>query len=282
MIKANSNKVNLFLIGAAKCGTSSLFSFLSGHPDICACELKEPKFFLGNDLQIEKEMDQYHSLFKGKRRYKMEASVQYSVPENDGRVYEKIHKYNPEAKILYIIRNPIHRIESNHWHAFNVGLSKIRDVNASIFSNNNIEASSYFRNIKPFMDVFGKEQVLILLYDDLKNEVDYIRKQLSSFLEIEISQFGAEISKINVSKGSKRKNLGWLKWADNYLIFSLLKKMVPPKFKPRIITLISDTMSLKSRPQLNEKSIKAIRAHLKQDIMKMEKLLDRNLSAWYE
>lgn len=280
--RENSNKVNLFLIGAAKCGTSSLFYYLSSHPNICASEVKEPQFFLGNDQQMEKKMDQYHSLFKGNEKYKIEASVQYSVPENDVGIHQKIHNYNPEAKIIYIIRNPIHRIESNHWHSFNAGISNIRDVNASLFYNNNIEASRYFRNIKPFIDIFGKDQVLILLFEDLKNDMNYIRQQLSAFLGLEHSQFPNEIGKINVSQGGKRRNLDSLRGLNRYLIVRLLKKILPLKFKRWLISLFSDIRSIKSRPHLNEKSITIVRDLLKQDILKMEKLLGRNLSGWYE
>lgn len=274
--------MNLFLIGAAKCGTSSLFDFLGNHPAICPCDIKEPQLFLKDKRSIQQELDNYHSLFPKEAEYYLDASVQYSVPENDGNVHRKIFDYNPQAKIIYIIRNPLHRIESNHWHAYNAGLTSVRDINSALSLNNNLEASRYYRNIQPFIKSFGRKKVLILLYDDLKINESKIQQKLSSFLDLDFSSAGNKIKKINVSRGKKRNNLRLVRTSKKIPFLSLLQKILPSKLKLWVSAELSKHLALKKRPQLNEKNRLQIIKTLKPEITNIEKLIARDLSSWYK
>ena len=104
--------VNLFIVGAAKSGTTSLWKYLSHHPDVftTADELhKEPAFFSlhGEHLGLQN----YHALYKEgeHQRYRCDASTAYlTSPESAQRIYD----YNPQAKIIAVLRNPIDRAYS--------------------------------------------------------------------------------------------------------------------------------------------------------------------------
>ena len=112
---------NLFIVGAMKSGTSSLHNYLATHPEIYMSEFKEPQYFadLGKDIsrnQFPTE-EAYLSLFKNAGNAKIigESSTNYSkIPEFTG-VPQRIKAFSPEAKIIYIMRDPIERALSHYW-----------------------------------------------------------------------------------------------------------------------------------------------------------------------
>lgn len=105
-------KINFFIVGAAKAGTSSLWSALRQHPAVFAPadELnKEPSFFtpIANHIGLE----HYHELYADAtmEQYLMDASTPYLTHP---RAAQAIHDYNPNAKIIIILRNPVDRAYS--------------------------------------------------------------------------------------------------------------------------------------------------------------------------
>ena len=123
-------KVNTFIVGAPKAGTTSLHFYLQQHPDVCMSEIKEPNYFTAQevvklyyDVSPVNSEDWYHSIFtKPTRKVIGEGSVSYLFyPE----VAQKIYNYNPEARILIILRNPVQRAFSHYLMDFRLGLCNI-------------------------------------------------------------------------------------------------------------------------------------------------------------
>jgi hypothetical protein len=108
-------RVNVIIAGFQKCGTTALHSFLSHHPKVIASSPKEIDFFNYTD-KFEKGIKYYHSYFKQKpflaniRNYTfIEASPSYVAGVNAELTAERILSYNPEMKIIALVRNPIQR-----------------------------------------------------------------------------------------------------------------------------------------------------------------------------
>jgi hypothetical protein len=141
---AELKKVDFFIVGAARCGTTSLYGMLDQHPHVCMSPVKEPNFFssdvtsgplrrkLSDELQAEswqqfikgdmngrlhngyiRNIDDYHSLFRKCKAGQMtgEASVSYLY---SAEAAEKIAAYNPKAKIIIILRQPAERAFSHY------------------------------------------------------------------------------------------------------------------------------------------------------------------------
>jgi hypothetical protein len=105
-------KVNLFIVGAAKAGTTSLWSHFSKHPDVFTTsdELhKEPAFL--SDYGVHMGSKKYHALFSGSEyeKYICDASTSYLTSSESAR---RIYEYNPESKVICLLRNPIDRAYS--------------------------------------------------------------------------------------------------------------------------------------------------------------------------
>lgn len=105
-------KTNLFVVGAAKAGTSSLWELLGSHPEIYVPEdelNKEPSYFCEYGAWMG--LENYEQLFESGSgcRYRCDASTAYlTAPE----AAKRIHDYNPDAKIIIIVRNPVDRAYS--------------------------------------------------------------------------------------------------------------------------------------------------------------------------
>src|SRR5580704_16187248 len=108
---------NLFIIGAMKSGTTTLHEYLDSHPQIAMSRVKEPGFFV-EELTHRQGEDWYLSLFDQDScfRYRGESSTHYTkLPVYQG-VAERLFRFSPDARLIYIMRNPFERTMSHYWH----------------------------------------------------------------------------------------------------------------------------------------------------------------------
>ena len=120
-------KPNFFILGAPKCGTTSLAAWLSRHPNIFVSEEKEPHFFNTDDRQNVSSLAEYESLFvRASDRHKAvgEASVWYL---SSAKAVENILCYEPRAKFIVMVRNPMEMAPALHSEMVLSGHEDIRD-----------------------------------------------------------------------------------------------------------------------------------------------------------
>lgn len=175
-------KPNLFIIGAMKSGTTSLHEYLDTHPQIAMSREKEPGYFV-EQLSLSKGAEWYLNLFDQDEcyRYLGESSTHYTkLPIYLG-VPERLHRFNPDARLIYIMRNPFDRLVSHYWHA-------VRDVHHGGELRPLLKAvqecpdylcfSDYAMQLEPFLECFGKNAIFTLtfeaLVEDPQRELDRI------------------------------------------------------------------------------------------------------------
>lgn len=121
--RAVPRRVNLFLIGVNKAGTSWLYALLNRHPDIFMAEAKELYYFGSDSAAIEgvNTMADYHRHFPFEEEYRYygDATVMYY---RDPQVAEQIRAYNPEARAIAIVRDPIERLLSQFRYHKQIGV----------------------------------------------------------------------------------------------------------------------------------------------------------------
>lgn len=197
-------KPDFFIVGAPRCGTTSMNTYLKQHPDIFMGQ-KESHFF-ATDLSSPwfiKGRDQYLSLFSGAEDEKRvgEASVMYLYSRNAA---ENIKKFVAEAKIIIMLRNPADLLCSLHNHNLSVGIEDIADFETAINAETDrkhglrlpdrdihLLEGLYYREfvkftqqVKRYTDMFGKNSVQVIIYDDFKNNLAEIYKKTLRFLEV--------------------------------------------------------------------------------------------------
>jgi hypothetical protein len=177
---------NLFIIGAMKSGTTSLHEYLDTHPQIAMSQEKEPGYFV-EELGLHKGEAWYFSRWtqNGQYRYRGESSTHYTkLPVFQG-VPERLFRFNPEARLIYIMRNPFDRIVSHYWHAvrdlFHGG--ELRPLLRAVQEDPEYLAfSDYAMQLEPYFERFGRDAVLTLtfeaLIEDPQREVDRIYRWL--------------------------------------------------------------------------------------------------------
>ena len=186
------------VIGSMKSGTTSLYQYLSCHPHICNCKIKEPGFFAIYE-EWQKGIDWYESLWDYNprdHRCAMEASTHYSKIPIYLNAPEKMVTFPYDYRFLYIVRNPIERIESH----LTMGIAQGWLINNTIGDINSIPypAVAYTRyaaQLRAYTKFFKKKDIFIIDFEDLKNQAEIVLEKICAFLEL--GQYQLEKEKIS-------------------------------------------------------------------------------------
>ena len=212
---------NLFIVGAPKCGTTFLYTYLKKHPDIYFPNFKEPHFF-GSDL-IRKNgaydlcQKDYNDLFSTNKKIIGEASTFYIFSKKSA---QEIYNHNPKAKIIIMIRNLVDLVHSLHAQFIFSGdeivedFSKALDLEKSRLNGKNIPKQTtivnklYYttnilsipNNIKSYIDLFGIENIRFIHLDEIKTNPRKVYKDTLDFLNVDS---GFEIDTFKVVNKNK-------------------------------------------------------------------------------
>ena len=287
-------KVDFFIVGAPKAGTTSLYHYLNEHPEITMSKEKEPDYFsceaLKNqnmyysNMQIDTE-EKYHSLFDFNREDSIlgEASVSYLFYKD---VPAKIKQYNRNAKIIIVLRNPIERAYSHYLMDFRLGLvqntfeeiiyrrsSVSKDI--ELYYQQYIEVSQYSSQIERYLKIFRKAKIHIIDYEDLQKDQEAVLKNIFLFLEIDPG-YQANIKKeYNTFSMSKYSIINWF---YSFLFFRRVIKFILPKKMLKIITTLF--FQKNKKPTLSFDTRFYLQNLFKKDIQRLSAILDKDFSKW--
>lgn len=167
------------IIGAMKCGTSSLYDYLVEHEAIAPCVTKEPEFFSsdqGHRLAIDSYEDLWPDYDPSRHRFVLEASTGYTkFPSEDG-VPERMYDYGLQPKLIYIVRNPFDRIESHFQHIRHLPCER------EPLDDHILAISDYMLQIEQYLPVFPERDLLVLDFDELVQRPQAAVARACSFL----------------------------------------------------------------------------------------------------
>ncbi len=193
-------------IGAQKSGTSWVYTCLYDHPEVCA-PVKEIHFFSRARFSEGKEWYERHfnACGEGKKRGEFSTSYLYSK-EAPGR----IHSLYPNAKLIAILRNPIDRSFSQYRNAIKAG--EIRE--STTFEEYQESEPSvrdqgrYAEQLARYDLIFKKEQILVLVYEDIRKDPVAFMKRIYQFLGIDSSFVSSMVyDEINVARTPKHVSI---------------------------------------------------------------------------
>jgi hypothetical protein len=182
-------KPNYIVIGAAKCATSSICNILSQHPDVFMVEGKEPQFFAHDDV-YERGIEWYESLYDkaGKQKMRGEGSTNYTMKERFPETVSRIVSYTQDLKLIYVVRNPISRIES-YWlqKRANGGEAVHYDFNTAVRLNRDwlVDSSNYWQQINAYRPYFPDNRIHIIFYEDFKADSSRVMRRCFEFLDVD-------------------------------------------------------------------------------------------------
>jgi len=226
----------LFVLGAAKCATTAIHSWLDKNSEISMSAEKEPYFF-------EAEFEKGAAFYKQQYYRKSENAQIYGEARHRNLyldfVPERIHQYNPEAKLLIVVRHPIERALSHWWHWFDRGeetytlgpaliedfaritrcpraepnnlieqYKMLRESGNKYFENyapdrrTYLDSGHYAEQISRYDQLFDSDQIKIIVYDDLLDHQEQTLQSILSFLDLEKKEhLTIEFPFLNASSG---------------------------------------------------------------------------------
>lgn len=225
---------DFFIIGAAKSGTTSLYKALSLHPELFFSTPKEPEFFARDDLYNE-ALDGYRDLFTEAQPHQVvgEASTIYTLSPHFPRTAQRIKQHTPDAKLIYMMRQPVARAYSYYvqvlknyqngtgdrgfhrsfeecifpeQHNRSAGREKVFapfDAHLPDVPELMLSGSDYLQQIRQYLEHFDKSQFLFLKFEDYKTNPEAVLLKITNFLGIaplDMKDLGESDLKTNVAK----------------------------------------------------------------------------------
>ena len=285
-------KVDFFIVGAPKSGTTSLYHYLNEHPEIEMSSQKEPDYFSDKAIHDQgmyyvknriNTLEKYESLFVEKEKVIYgEGSVSYLFYDN---VAEDIKKYNPNAKIIIMLRNPIERAFSHYLMDFRLGLindnfeniiaKKSKHKNAHLFYQQYIEVSKYAKQIQRYLDFFEKNNVLFIDYEDFKKNVSKTVGQVYSFLNIS-TEFAADTNTKHNTFTMPRNKV--IKFIYSFVFLRRILIFLLPIYLIKNIRVF--LFKVDKKPELLKETRIQLRKIFNDDVRKLEKVLCKDYSKW--
>lgn len=255
---------NFIIIGAMKCATSSLHEQLNQQPGIFMSELKEPNFF-SNDEEYNKGSEWYLSHFEEANINDLigESSTHYTKLPTYPHTIERLQKYLPDAKFIYVMRHPINRLVSQYIHEWSqrvisVGINESIDPHPEL-----LEYSLYTKQLQPYFDTFGQERVLPIFFERMLTTPQTELERICRFIGYKDQpQWYQELNASNVSNQRMIKSA----WRDAIVETPGLKQLRRLLILKSFRTWVRSLWTIKKKPDLTAENIDRLTVIFDEDL----------------
>lgn len=299
----NRTRPNFFIVGAPKSGTTALFEYLSGHPQICMATYKEPHYF-ADDLQgyaRAESLQEYLGFFQhcDDRAVAIgEGSVWYLRSRN---ALPNIHAFAPEARIIIMLRNPVELVHSFHAQAMYSYIEDEADLETAWHlqdrrrrgeripvGNQAIQTLMYAdmarlgEQVENALGVFPLQQVRIIFFEDFVADTRQVYRDTLSFLGVDDDQ-RTSFPPVNEAK---RHRLAWLGkatlQAPKPIVASVRFVRQKTGLDPmRVVRAVRQWNTVKqSKAPMTDAFRQELIEYFHDDVRLLERLTGRDLSHW--
>lgn len=271
---------NFLIIGAMKSGTTTLYHLLKSHPDIFMAENKEPQYF-SDDIKFNKGLRWYESLFArhGNERLVGEASTNYAKYPAFKNVPERIKRTLNDAKIIYVLRDPVDRIYSHFVHNYYMGREENDFESVVNKSEHYINVSKYYYQIQQYLEYFDRDHIKVILLDDLNDHPAETMADIYRFLGVDDKFTPAIMGERRHSTESKKGQSGFLmSMLRKVPFYHSISNNIPDSIKGILNTILRKKVAPPVKPDASIR--RAIQKKLEQDILSLQDYLGRDLSHW--
>lgn len=268
---------NFLIVGAMKCGTSTLKGYLQLHDNIFMVP-REIHFF-DRDSNYRRGIKWYEEFFRGASHQKAvgEKTPNYCYgPSVPGR----IHEYLPQAKLIWIFRDPVARAYSHYWHfvrrgrelsSFESALTGI--IGADQTNENNYEGylkvGVYAEQVSRYLEFFPKDQMQFLLLEDLVSDPESTVKRVFNFLGVDPDMEIKKRVKQNVGFMPRSAYLNWT-----------VRRLFKLSVADALLEKINQSFARPKYPPMKEQTRVQLKRYYERPNSELAKLIGINLSAW--
>lgn len=265
------------IIGAMKCATSTMHDQLVQVPGVSMSDPKEPNFF-SDESNWAKGMSWYQSLFESMppSDLKGESSTHYTKLPTYPECAERLYKHLPEAKLIYVMRDPIDRIVSQYIHEWS---QRVIEDGCSIDDAIRrypilLEYSKYAEQLEPYINRYETGSILPVFYERLTSDPQSELERVTRFLGIQSSVRWKEDEAKNVSSQRQRRNPMLDTVLCNPGVQAVRRTLLPESVRAKI----RSRWTMRERPQLSPASIEWLHEQLDPDIARLGGWIGRPLT----
>jgi sulfotransferase family protein len=285
--KRHAELPNLIIIGGLKCGTTSIHHYLGLHPEIHMSKPKELNFFVG-ELNWDLGLDWYASRFDDRFKVRGESSPHYTnLPRFQG-VPERIREHCPDARLLYMVRDPIKRILSHWVHATGAGY-ETRELVPTLSEPDSsyIQRSMYWMQLQPYLELFEREQIEVIAQEELQSEREETMRKAFRFAGVDETftseQFDREWEKSSAKQGDKYQVMEKLVKLPGLRSFDRNFDRLPESLRWIVEKVVHDPEKPPApKPKLPDDLFETVRSRFGADVAGLQEFAGREFGGWHD
>jgi hypothetical protein len=274
---------NLIVIGAARCGTTSLHRYLDLHPDIAMSAEKELNFF-SFDAQWQRGVSWYERQFRSDTIVRGESSPSYSAYPKSPHVPARIARVVPDARLIYLVRDPIERIVSAYRFARFVLRNERRELTEAVRdfeASRYVMGSRYGLQLEQYLAYYPPERILLVEQSDLLYRRVQTMRLVFGFAGVDENLTAVELSREhNPTEGLRANRVG-------RGAIALLDRALGPSraaaLRARVpLSLVRPLLQAPSAPEVQlDPSLRAeLEDYLGEDTNRLRRLTGRQFEMW--
>lgn len=278
---------NLIIVGGLKCGTTSIHHYLGLHPEIQMSKPKELNFFV-EELNWDLGLDWYASRFDRRFAVRGESSPHYTnLPRFRG-VPERIREHCPEARLIYMVRDPIKRILSHWVHATGAGY-ETRELVPTLSQPDSsyIHRSLYWMQLQPYLEHFDRAQIDVVTQEELQGDRAETMRRAFAFAGVDQSftseQFDREWEKSSAKQGDKYQVMEKLIKLPGLRSFDRNFDRLPESLRWVVERVVHDPEKPPAaKPQLPDDLFETLRGRFGEDVRGLQEFAGREFAGWHD
>ena len=272
---------NLIVIGGLKCGTTSLHHYLSLHPEISMSRPKELNFFVA-ELNWDLGGDWYASHFDRGAPVRGESSPHYTNLPRFAGVAERMRELLEDARIVYMVRDPIDRMLSQYVHNVGGGYeSRALDEALGDPEGSYVARSRYAIQVEPYLREFGSDKVTIVSREELRDDRATTMRRMFELVAVDPS-FSSDEFEREWETGSARAKPGGFRLMDRAVRLPGLRAFdrnfdrLPEALRWRVERLVHDPdAGAAPKPALRDALRERLVELLRADVERLEAIAGR-------
>lgn len=295
---------NFLIIGAAKSGTSALWKYLPQHPSVFMSPKKEPHFFAYENITPEANgpgdytkfaktnLASYQELFTG---VTTETAIGEAATTSlyKPRAIDRIKHYIPQAKFIAILRQPADRAYSSYMHLIRDHREPVKNFRQALklederinqhwgFMWHYLTMGLYYEQVKRFYDNFNEDQIRVYLYDEFSADPLAVIQDIYRFLAVDdtfVPNMRVRANMSGVQKSPVAESVIRATFDRPNPLRAIARKVVPKEIRWQFTTTIRNRNL--ERQNLSPQLRRELTEFFREDILRLQDLLDKDLSHW--
>lgn len=294
---------NFLIIGAGKSGTTALYQTLKQHPDVFMSQIKEPTFFVfygaapplyqgpGDDRELARKifsLKDYLDLFKEATYHPAIGEASCAYLSHSEVVAPRIREMTPDIKLIAVLRHPAERAYSKYQDMVRSGRETLPFEQALAAEKDRLAMNwikgwgykangYYYKLLRPYFDLFPREQIRIFLYEDWKNHPQQMLQEILNYLGVQ-NPYVPPVVWANITRLPRSRKIHQL-LTGQFLFRRWLRFIIPSAVRQKIMAQLLLWNSRKP-PPLDPEIRCRLTQEFREDILKLQDLIHRDLSHW--